>query len=82
MLIAPWRGGLGPVRLYHLERDPLEQQEWSALEPERVQRMRAALRERVQQLEAGAGSVRTLDPETLEKLRALGYVQDEPSHRP
>lgn len=82
LLIAPWRGGVGPARLYHLERDPLELQEWSALEPERVQRMRAAMLARVQQLEAGAGSVRTLDPETLEKLRALGYVQDEPSHRP
>ncbi|MFM7202500.1 MAG: sulfatase [Myxococcota bacterium] len=82
LLIAPWRGGLGPVRLYQLERDPLELQEWSVLEPERVQRMRAAMLEQVQQLEAGAGSARTLDPETLEKLRALGYVQDEPSHHP
>lgn len=82
LIVGPWRAGAGPAQLFDLAADPQEQHELSAQEPARVMRMRAALVEHVQQLAAGVDPTRPLDPETLEKLRALGYVHDEPHSNP
>lgn len=76
-----------PVReeLYDLAQDPLEQQERSAESPPQLEALRTVLREYVESTNldygarrsAGEESAAEISPETLERLRALGYRQAE-----
>jgi len=63
--------------LYNLEADANERVELSGLEPERLDDMIEALRDRlyVALEERGAASGAELDPATLKNLRALGYIR-------
>ena len=67
----------GAIELYDFREDPLEQHDRAAERPETVQRIRAQL-ERWQSLidrsRVAADDESTVDPETLEQLRALGYL--------
>jgi arylsulfatase len=78
---APWkylrRAGDGREMLFDLRSDPHEQRDLSAHEPERLRELRSACDEglraaREAAVEGTAGSPD--DPATLERLKALGYV--------
>ncbi len=71
-LILP---GDGPPRLYHLVDDPGELDDRADDDARRTDRMRADLEERIRrgELERRSGPI-TLDAETLERLRSLGYT--------
>jgi arylsulfatase A-like enzyme len=66
----------GAPELYDLARDPKETHDRAAQEPERV----AALRQRIERWIARGpierGKLPHLDAEAVERLRALGYLQD------
>jgi hypothetical protein len=72
-----------PIReeLYDLGRDPLEQHDLSAESPRRLMAMRAVLAEYLDSTDLDEASRRSaeeesaaeISPETLERLRALGY---------
>lgn len=65
----------GGVRLYDLARDPQERKDRSAAETERTAAMLAALDARLAVgRRAAPATVTTTDPETLEQLEAMGYV--------
>jgi arylsulfatase len=74
-----------PIReeLYDLSRDPLEQQDRSADSPRQLGSLRNVLREYVESTNLDYGTRRStgrnaaaeISPETLERLRALGYRQ-------
>lgn len=67
----------GTVALYRIDQDPLEREEVSEDEPERVEVMLRRLtewRERVERAALGQEEA-PLDDDTLEQLRSLGYVQ-------
>ncbi len=76
-----------PIReeLYDLSRDPLEQQDRSADSPQQLASLRSVLREYVDSANLDYGTRRStgrkaaaeIPPETLERLRALGYRQAE-----
>jgi len=80
----PWKLVLdsrGDVTLFDLDRDPGEEHDLAAREPERVAAMKARLEdalERARELAArtgnGTGEEKDLDPEVVRRLRALGYV--------
>jgi hypothetical protein len=65
-------------RLFDLLRDPTERRDFSEVNPSLAQRLRALLEERARADEEGAyqSKSRPVPEETLEKLRALGYVDD------
>ena len=67
----------GP-ELYRLEDDPGEQRNLAADEPERTERMRAALRRWIEQAPgrdaAAAAAPQEIDAEQLERLQSLGYI--------
>jgi len=66
------------VELYRYRDDPLEQREMRAEAPEHAERMLRAVEgwETLVELDAfEGGEVEELDEETLEQLRALGYLQ-------
>jgi arylsulfatase A-like enzyme len=63
-----------PIELYHLAEDPREQRNVAADHPDRVEALTAAIaawRDRDLHKEL---PLQKIDPETLEELRALGYV--------
>ena len=66
--------------LFHLGDDPGEQKDRSASEPEKVRRLRKALRERGKGLYRNKPPMRSavrIDEQTLRQLRALGYLEGE-----
>jgi arylsulfatase len=71
--------------LYHLAEDPLEQQDRSADSPRRLASMRAILRQYLRSTKPDSGASRPtgrepaaeISPGARERLRALGYIQDE-----
>jgi arylsulfatase A-like enzyme len=69
----------GKCELYDLEADPREQKDIADRAPEVLARMKARLKQMAGSLRAPrsepAGSRRTPDAETIEQLKALGYVQ-------
>jgi len=79
--------GAPPIReeLYDLALDPLEQQDRSVDSPRRLASLRNALSEYLESTGPSSGAKRSSDqesaaeisPETLERLRALGYRQAE-----
>ena len=71
-LIQEVRGG--QTRLFDLEKDPLEQRDISAEQPERAQFLMEMLEARHTSAKRAAGEEVLLDPEDVERLRALGYV--------
>ncbi|MGD9144394.1 MAG: sulfatase [Anaerolineae bacterium] len=67
------------VELYHLGDDPGERNNLSGHHQERVAAMQARLKEHIATLDLQAHSeppVEAMDPEVLDRLRALGYVDD------
>ena len=62
--------------LFDLARDPYEKRNMAAEEPQRVERMLAALHAAVRRMAPGGDSARasTLSPEQEERLRSLGYA--------
>jgi arylsulfatase A-like enzyme len=67
------------AELYDLSRDPLERTDLSGREPVRVAEMKAFLAARMDEFQrfhrsAGRGARVEPDPATLQRLRALGYV--------
>lgn len=60
--------------LFDLRRDPGEQTDLAQQHPELVRRLELRLRRLVESEEAIEGQAIELDPETLEQLRALGYI--------
>ena len=81
-------GSLIREELYDLSRDPLEQQDRSAVPSQRSQQLaslRSVLREYVESTNLdyatrrskGREAAAEISPETLEQLRALGYRQAE-----
>lgn len=78
-LQARTKGGtLQDTVLFDLLRDPTEDVDRSGQEPELTERLLAALRRRVQALEASAASLENqeLDSDLAEELRAIGYLID------
>jgi hypothetical protein len=78
---APWkylrRVEDGRELLFDLRSDPREQQDLSSTQPERLAELRAACDEALRAARAAAvedTSGLPDDPATLERLRALGYV--------
>jgi hypothetical protein len=66
------------VELYRYREDPLEQREMRAEAPDSAERLLRAVEgwETLVELDAfEGGEVEELDEETLEQLRALGYLQ-------
>jgi hypothetical protein len=69
--------------LFHLDADPLEQHDLSALMPERLQQMRAELDQAFEHFrKAGfeiseGGSAPVLTPDVLQALQQLGYVEED-----
>ena len=61
------------LQLFHLGRDPDEQHDLTTREPERLASMLARLAALAPPPEPG--TVRTPDPETRDRLRALGYLE-------
>ncbi len=61
--------------LYHLAEDPGEQVDRSVAEPERIRVLGEAMDALFQQWPVGPGARVQLDPEEIEALRALGYVE-------
>jgi len=64
--------------LYDLEADPLEQNDLAASEAVRAQAYRTRLNELSQELAAEQSPQLELSPEEKHRLRALGYLEDEP----
>jgi arylsulfatase A-like enzyme/tetratricopeptide (TPR) repeat protein len=64
------------TELFDLGADPGETRNLAAQEPQRVERMRAALQAAVRKMAPGGDSARStvLSPEQEERLRSLGYV--------
>jgi len=62
--------------LFDLARDPYEKRDMAAEEPQRVERMLAALQAAVRRMAPAGDSARasTLSPEQEERLRSLGYA--------
>jgi hypothetical protein len=61
--------------LHDLESDPTEQRDLAQVEEQRLEAMRARLKERIQYLEGRSSlSVRELDAAEVERLKALGYL--------
>lgn len=63
--------------LYDLDQDPGEKQNLVRQKPTVAQALREALQDtmaRYRRSEGGTGDKRAIDPETVEKLRSLGYV--------
>ena len=83
---AIWNVAPERLELYDLASDPREQTDLAAREPERAARMRAAAEEWLAACQpaggerplegegVGEGRGEALDPEVLERLRALGYA--------
>ena len=71
-LIQEVRGG--QTFLFDLERDPTEQRNLSVEQPERTQVLTELLEDRHRQANPSTGKEVQLDPEAIERLRALGYV--------
>jgi arylsulfatase A-like enzyme len=72
--------GIPEYELYDVRRDPLDQHDLAAREPDRVQRLRGELeawRAKVAEihLEPEASAPESLSAEELERLKSLGYVQ-------
>ena len=72
----------GNHRLYDLRSDPFELVDLAPSRPEEVARFEALLAERIAQLQAraaelGTGATTEIDSQTLEELRALGYLGGE-----
>jgi len=61
-------------RLHDLLADPAERHDYSHLEPELARTLEAALGELLRAGPAAAGEEVELDPETRERLKALGYL--------
>jgi arylsulfatase A-like enzyme len=81
--------GRGEAALFELSDDPLEKQDVGHLQPEKKAELEALLARWLAEARAArrgsedSGPAANVTPETLEKLRALGYVPgDEPPHRP
>ncbi len=66
----------GPPELYHLRDDPGETRDLAAAEPERVEALRRQIERWIALGPIDRGTVPHLDPEAVERLRALGYLQD------
>jgi arylsulfatase A-like enzyme len=66
----------GAPELYDLRRDPGETQDLAAREPERVAALRAHVERWIARGPIERGNLPHLDPEAVERLRALGYLQD------
>ena len=75
-----------PPQLYDLSLDAQEERDLAPAEPALVAQLEADLARRVRRPAAGAReaapSAETVGRETLERLRALGYVAGEPVHAP
>ncbi len=72
-----WQDG-DRAELFDLGRDPLEQVDLAAAEPERaavLRRQLEAWQEEVKRTSFGAGAAQPLADQTLEQLKSLGYVQ-------
>jgi arylsulfatase A-like enzyme len=68
------------VALYDLDQDPGETRDLAESMPDRTSEMRSLARERLLSLLAAPEpdvETRPTDPETLEQLRALGYLEDD-----
>jgi len=73
------RDGDRAEELYDLRADPREQRNLAAEQPERLRELRQACDETLRRARASAlpqASVAPEDPQTLERLRGLGYVGD------
>lgn len=67
---------IGPDELYDLKRDPHETRNLIDRKPERAERMKRDLGERVTRLRGdGRRDAASVDPETIEQLEAMGYLQ-------
>jgi arylsulfatase A-like enzyme len=66
----------GRPELYDLRDDPGETRDLAATEPERVEALRRAAERWIALGPIQRGTVPHLDPEAVERLRALGYLQD------
>jgi arylsulfatase A-like enzyme len=66
----------GPPELYDLSRDPGETRDLAAQEPERVAALRGRIERWIARGPIERGNVPQLDAEAMERLRALGYLQD------
>ena len=68
--------------IYDLEADPDEKRNQATSEPETSKRLSARIRAwRAEQESQAHGRALEADPDSLEGLRALGYVDDaEPAH--
>jgi arylsulfatase A-like enzyme len=66
----------GGPELYRLADDPGERVDLAAREPERVAALRAAAERWIALGPIERGKVPPLDPEAVERLRALGYLRD------
>lgn len=77
ILYSPNVFGIGPWRreAFDLAADPGERQSRLPVPGGVSETLEAALRDRIAKETAGRSSARPLDPETEQKLRALGYVQ-------
>ena len=68
----------GRHELYNLADDPDELEDLAAVQPERVAALSARLEEIVASRSMSSTDIRTplslIDPETVENLRALGYI--------
>jgi hypothetical protein len=65
----------GDVEYYDLIEDPLEQNDLADERPERVVSLLLALREAKETVAPAPDPSFSTDPETIDKLRALGYIK-------
>ena len=73
----PLRPLLGrPPQLFHLGDDPEEQRDLAGERPEVVAELRALIEPWVALGTVEKGAVPHLDPEAVERLRALGYLNE------
>jgi arylsulfatase A-like enzyme len=70
-LVSEIGEGVGDADLYHLAVDPDERKDLSERYPERLEEMRQVMRSKAR---ATSDELPRID-ETLERLRAIGYVQ-------
>jgi arylsulfatase A-like enzyme len=65
-------------RLFDLETDPEEKRDLAASKPELLAALRERIREAYEELEkrGGEAPTRALDEDEVDRLRALGYVDD------